>query len=160
MRLLDVGECDRRSGGDVPDVLAVLLEEVGVAVGEGQDSLRCWLWCDDACSAAGRLERVASCLGGKTVDRGEAKQPLGIGLGGSGQRGQLWQAGAGKREWQVALDDLVQRGDQRLQVVGGEELDLVEQEYDARLMLGRPPRRARRTGRRGPLPVRRSLRGR
>jgi hypothetical protein len=34
VRLLDVGECDRRSGGDVPDVLAVLLQEVGVAVGE------------------------------------------------------------------------------------------------------------------------------
>jgi hypothetical protein len=36
---LDVGEGDGGRGGYVPDVLAVLLQEVGVALGEGDDAV-------------------------------------------------------------------------------------------------------------------------
>jgi hypothetical protein len=49
----------------------------------------------------------------------------------------LRQAGAGERERQLALGDLMQRRDQRLQFGALEELHLVKQKDDARLVLGR-----------------------
>lgn len=66
---------------------------------------------------------------------GKRKKALGVRLGRPGQRGELGEAGVGEGERQLALGDLVQGGDQRLELGLVEELDLVEEEDDAGLVL-------------------------
>jgi hypothetical protein len=74
---------------------------------------------------------------GEAVDGGEAEKPLGVLLRRAGPRRRLPHTGAGERERQLALVDLVQGGDQPLELCAVEELDLVEQEDDPGLVLVR-----------------------
>jgi hypothetical protein len=115
----------------------VLLQEVGVALGQGDDAVGGGAFVGDAFRSGGQLERVACCLFAQPVDGGEAKEALGVRLGRAGECRQLRQTGAGEGQRQLALRYLVQRGDERLQFGTVEELHFVEQEDDAGLVLGR-----------------------
>jgi hypothetical protein len=111
-------------------LLAVLLQEVGVALAESEDPVGRRAVVVDAFRLGGELERVAGGLLVEAVDGREAEELLGVRLGRAGQGWQLRQAGAGEGERQLALGDLLQGGDQRLELGPVEELDLVEQEDD------------------------------
>jgi len=73
---LDVVHGDRRTAGDVPDMLAVLLQEVRIRLGMLEDP-------GDRCRLVGgslgdrrQLQSVARCPLLKSVDGGESKQTL------------------------------------------------------------------------------------
>jgi hypothetical protein len=105
----------------------------------------------------GRLECVARRLLGEAVDGGEAEKPLGVQLRRAGPRRQLPQTGAGERERQLALGDLVQGGDQPLELCAVEELDLVEQEDDPGLVLVRRLAESEEEERSSPRPMSASM---
>jgi hypothetical protein len=75
VRPLDILGGDGGAGGDVPDMPAVFLEEVGVALGELEDPGGRRALKVDALRSGGQLERVACGLVVEAVDGGEAEEP-------------------------------------------------------------------------------------
>ena len=104
-------------GRQIPDDLAVLLQEIRVALGVAHDQV-------DGVGAERHTElgsRPGERLAGLAVesqpaDMRKPKQPLGVGLGVARESGDLGQPGAHQGDRQAPLDGLVQRHDQRFQL--------------------------------------------
>lgn len=99
LRFLGDALADRLAfGGEVPDDLAVLLDEVGVALRVVDDHV------DRACLVAhilvggGLGERGFGLRWGELADARELEQPLRVRLGFAGEPRQLGEAGADERD--------------------------------------------------------------
>ncbi len=128
---VDFGLRDRRSGGNVPGLLAELLEEVRIALGVGEHSLDrgpvpcCAFLCDRF------YQRPAGVVAAEGPDLDVAEQALGVGAGLAGEPWQRRKAGAGDEQRESELGDPVEADDERAQLVATEVLDLVDREKHA-----------------------------
>lgn len=140
VRALDVFRADRRLRCDLPDVAAVLLQEVRVGLAQLEDPLDRRTLVLDSLLASGKDQGVGSGRLAEAADPRESEKSLRIRLRLAGQPGDRGQPPAHQRERQLALGDPVQGRDQRLEAPLVEELDLVEQEDDSRAgVFGRLP---------------------
>ena len=127
---LRVVQLDWGSIGDVPAMLAPLLEEVGIAVRPSQDFGDCVGAEGNALPGRRHRQGVAGVVVVETVDRRELEESFGVGLGVTGSPDQLRQSRRHHRDRQLLLTGAVQRRDQRGEPLFRHVLQFIDEEHD------------------------------